>query len=73
MNKSFINESHIGSNVTIIYESRLRVISKRTVHIIALKDDFVIAYCFLRNDVRRFNRNYILSFAVKKRREELLQ
>lgn len=73
MNESFINESHIGRNVTIIYESRLHVISKRTIHIIAVKDEFIIAYCFLRKGVRRFNRNCILGFAVKKRREELLQ
>lgn len=73
MNRSFISKSHIGSNVTIIYESKLQVISKRTIHIIALQDDFIIAYCFLRKGVRRFNRNCILSYVVKKQREELLQ
>lgn len=73
MNHTSINGSHIGNNITIVYESRLGVFSKRTVHIIALQDNFIIAYCFLRKGVRRFNRNYILSFEVKKRREEVLQ
>jgi len=71
MNKSFINKSHIGCTVTIIYESKSQVMSKRTIHILGIKDEYVIAYCYLRKGVRRFNQQRILGLNMKKRQEEL--
>lgn len=67
-----INESHIGQKVTMIYESKLGVISKRTIHILAVKKDYIIAYCYLRNGIRKFQKNNILATEIRRRQEELL-
>lgn len=67
-----INESHIGEKVIIIYETKFGVITKRTIHILAVKQDDVLAYCYLRNDIRSFRKNNILAVEIRKQREELL-
>lgn len=67
-----INESYIGQKMTIIYESKMGVISKRTIHILAVKNNSVLAYCYLRNGIRSFRKNNILAIEIRRQREELL-
>lgn len=71
MNKQFINQSHIGRAATIIYELKVNVISKRMIHIVAMRGNYIVAYCYLRNGVHCFNRNRVLELEVRKRQEEL--
>lgn len=54
--------------MTIIYESKRKVISKRTIHIVAVRDEFIIAYCYLRQQIRRFKWERILGFEMEKTR-----
>ena len=67
-----INESYIGQKMTIIYESKMGVISKRKIHILAVKNNSVLAYCYLRNGIRSFRKNNILAIEIRRPREELL-
>jgi len=68
----FITEAHTGRKVTIIYEAKSGRISKRTIHVLAVKKDHVLAYCYLRNGVRSFRKQNILAFEIKRNRKEQL-
>ncbi|MBE3570751.1 MAG: hypothetical protein IMW92_11745 [Bacillales bacterium] len=47
--------------ITIIYESKHGKFSQRTILVLSLNDHSILAYCFLRQDLRRFSIDHILS------------
>lgn len=67
-----INETYSGKTLTIMYESKSGVISKRTIHILVVEDGYIVAFCYLRKKIRKFKKDKILAWEISKRREELL-
>ncbi|MEJ9150854.1 MULTISPECIES: hypothetical protein [Bacillus] len=47
--------------ITIIYESKYGKFSQRTILVLNLNEHSILAYCFMRQDLRRFSIDHILS------------
>lgn len=56
-----VNEMQKGDIVVIIYQDRSGKFSKRWIQIISATDNYVMAYCFARRQVRTFSRAQIFS------------
>mgnify|MGYP000851228655 CR=1 FL=1 len=70
MNFFLLKEHRIGEVVTIMYLSKKGVITKRTIQIVAIKAHSLLAYCYLRRGLRRFEVERVLAFELKKTRRE---
>jgi predicted DNA-binding transcriptional regulator YafY len=47
--------------ITIIYESKHGKFSQRTILVLSLNEHSIFAYCLMRQDLRRFSIDHILS------------
>lgn len=50
-----------GRKVNIIYVSQSGVMTKRVIRVFSYTDEKVVAYCYMRNEIRTFKRNNILA------------
>ncbi|GAA0336900.1 hypothetical protein GCM10008967_29020 [Bacillus carboniphilus] len=61
MKKRLIRWQLEGIPVEIIYESKSHTYTQRKIKIMDIQDERVVAYCFLRDQIRTFNLEQILS------------
>jgi len=50
-----------GMKVTIIYQARSGFISQRTIRVFSLKNNRIVAYCYVKNEIRTFHIKSILA------------
>jgi len=53
-----------GRKIKIIYVAKSGVITKRVIQIISSTDEKIVAYCYMRNQVRTFKRVNILAMEL---------
>ena len=61
MKKQLYDTMQMGESFTIIYRSQKNIFSKRKIKIIGMKEDYVVAYCFVRQAIRTFYIGNILA------------
>jgi len=71
MSQLLIDQSYVQQTITIVYQSKCGAISKRVIHIMAVKDGYIVAYCYLRGNIRTFLQQRILAWEKVQRREAL--
>ncbi len=59
-----------GRKVKIIYLSASGVMTKRTIRVLSYDEEKVIAYCYMRNQIRTFKRMNILAMELVEQKME---
>lgn len=59
--------NHVNEHLEIVYMGRDGDFTKRTVKVVSTDETQVLAYCYLRQEIRRFSKENILAAFPKTR------